>query len=739
MDKDNSRHKVNDSVVEFSLRQLFQQQKDGVADSYDIPIYQRNYAWGSSEIQQLIDDIADYAYKNKQDRAGRYYIGTLVVHQRLNHKYEVVDGQQRLTTLFLMLCHYQNMLDKSQEGKSGLDSLNLQNNAPIFELDPDKLSFDNREKSTETLRIIAKKRGKLEIEQSSISKEYNENKAIIAGYNEIKSLITNKKLSQNGRALTVEEFFDYLLENVVIYRIQLPKNTDLNHYFEVMNSRGEQLEKHEVIKARLLSVLSNQDSQDGELDRKLFAQIWDAVSNMNLYVQYGFKREHRSKIFGEHWSHFIPKDYDSLKRLFKDGDFDEAGNTNKAVVLGAILDNVQDYLPKKAGVVNLDDRPYPLQSVIQFPAFLLHVLKLFTIKEKSNAQDYKNISVPLDDKQLINAFDACFFQSNIDQKERATRIKAFAYFLLKVKFLFDHYVIKREYRDSEERWSLQALYYSDNNQQQYYRQTFQEGGNPSINKQLLMLQSAFHVSMTTQNYKYWLLGTLNILVGASQCADRSSLIDGEVYLSALEDLAERFMLDRYLAKEEKPYEDILFPQQLEQEKTQVTSPLSQDAIADLLTYGNIRNVFVFNYLDYRLWRVVMVEGRELRANEDKVIYDAFTFTFRNSVEHFYPQNPSDPSDNKQQGGFPLHTFGNLCLLSVSRNSQLSNKSPDDKRDKFKGALKEKRVDSLKLYKMLQKLNEKGAWLREEIQAHEDEMLNLLLTPLSNDNKEEIDE
>ena len=46
----------------------------------------------------------------------------------------------------------------------------------------------------------------------------------------------------------------------------MPKDTDLNHYFEVMNSRGEQLEKHEVIKARLMDVLNGIPDDD---DRKV--------------------------------------------------------------------------------------------------------------------------------------------------------------------------------------------------------------------------------------------------------------------------------------------------------------------------------------------------------------------------------------------------------------------------------------------------------------------------------------
>ena len=69
---------------------------------YVIPLYQRNFAWRTDEIQQLLQDVYD-AYKvYKLKKAGDYYIGSLVVIKRHNGDYEVIDGQQRLTVLSLI-------------------------------------------------------------------------------------------------------------------------------------------------------------------------------------------------------------------------------------------------------------------------------------------------------------------------------------------------------------------------------------------------------------------------------------------------------------------------------------------------------------------------------------------------------------------------------------------------------------------------------------------------------------
>ncbi|MEE3622361.1 DUF262 domain-containing protein, partial [Avibacterium paragallinarum] len=75
-------------------------------DNYIIPIYQRNYAWGRDEIELLIQDISEAQVKNKENnKENNYYIGSLVVAKRKD-SYEVIDGQQRLTTLKLLLSYF---------------------------------------------------------------------------------------------------------------------------------------------------------------------------------------------------------------------------------------------------------------------------------------------------------------------------------------------------------------------------------------------------------------------------------------------------------------------------------------------------------------------------------------------------------------------------------------------------------------------------------------------------------
>ena len=94
--------------------------------SYVVPIYQRNYAWGAMEIEQLIEDIDS----SIDDSNKNYFLGNLIVNQTDNNVYEVIDGQQRLTTLFLL------------ENYLGMNFAK------------DALKFEAREKSNRTLNMI---------------------------------------------------------------------------------------------------------------------------------------------------------------------------------------------------------------------------------------------------------------------------------------------------------------------------------------------------------------------------------------------------------------------------------------------------------------------------------------------------------------------------------------------------------------------------------------------------------
>ena len=211
---------------------------------YAIPRYQRAYAWEEKEIEQLIDDICD-----DNDPKRDYYIGSLIVARRKagdGVEYEVIDGQQRLTTIYLLL---QCLLDEGYFSRGDVSV-------------GEALSFDCRSKSNYTLAYI---RGDA---QKSEGKEELLDQSILLAVD----IIKKKLVREFGDRVEDQKKFVDRLKHVVLYRIEVPEHTDLNRYFEIMNTRGEQLEQHDILKARLMNYL------DDACEREAFARIWEAVA-----------------------------------------------------------------------------------------------------------------------------------------------------------------------------------------------------------------------------------------------------------------------------------------------------------------------------------------------------------------------------------------------------------------------------------------------------------------------------
>jgi hypothetical protein len=226
-----------------------------------------------------------------------------------------------------------------------------------------------------------------------------------------------------------------------------------------------------------------------------------------------------------------------------------------------------------------------------------------------------------------------------------------------------------------------------------------------------MLLAAFHVSTPTLVYKHWLNGALHYLFDALQPGQP---VNASNYLRYLEWLAKQFVFKRFLAEGEgQGYYQMIYDQG---DGARGLIEPSTSLLAEKLRFGAIENNFVFNYLDYLLWQ----QGKD----RDPVIKE-FEFTFRSSVEHFSPQHPMDGFKTLDKPS--LHNFGNLCLISHSKNSRLSNLQPNAKQEHFAVNIDKKKIDSLKLYSMLNLRKRENTWWVDEVAEHDEEMLAVLLS------------
>ncbi|HFG6815614.1 DUF262 domain-containing protein [Acinetobacter baumannii] len=659
---------TNEPIQTFKVQALFENKQ-----TYIIPMYQRNYAWGEKEIDQLILDIQDYQKQFEQLNQGqtqgskKYYIGTLVVFERSKGTYEIIDGQQRFTTLTLLAICLKRL---SKEEKIVLD---------MSWFNQFNLDFQSRPKSSLTFQALL--RG--DHLQHLKSSEYNAD--LVQGFELLQRAI--QKIIKQG---DLSIFCKYLFENVVITQVAVPKDTNLNHYFEVMNNRGEQLEKHEILKAQLLSILHKiEDVGDRSSCMSLFTSIWDATANMKRYVQYGFSTTQRDVIFGKDWGDFVPNDFSELQKNYADNLVQpHQQNESKLRILDMLT------IPPN-NIKNLDkseEKPERFNSIINFPNFLLQVLQIWL------SQTNRNEKVALDDKQLIDQFEKYILlkgQGNQEHERVIENVKGFMFTLLKCKFIFDQYIVKRDYSTDHDDWSIKRLKrYKDSSS---YVNTL-DGDSSEITQKILLLMTAFHVSTPTLSYKYWLNGVLYWLY---QNTDKSE----SDYFNALQHLARKFIFQRYLNEKQIDYFDLIYGNQTIDDFKIDQSKLS---------FGNIENNFIFNYLDFLIYC-------DAENSNDKVIKN-FKFTQRSSVEHFYAQQIEGERDKLDHEN--LHRFGNLCLISSSKNSSIGNRLPSAKRDYFMPEIRKGKIDTLKLYLMIQTLEEEKVWKKEQILDHEKKMLDL---------------
>ncbi|TMU14885.1 DUF262 domain-containing protein [Halomonas sp. ATBC28] len=660
---------MNNGITQHSIRCLLRGEED-----YLIPMYQRNYAWGVEEITQLIQDVLDEMPIGQavSMKPKPYYIGTLVVFQQFIDKgnekplYEVIDGQQRLTTLFLLASYFrQQNYNESRDGNDWFRK------PSVF--------FQSRPRSTNALKAVYHGQVKKNKSFQLLTEEYN--REIINGYELILELIP--KLCKGIE----EEFADYLFNQVQIMRVEVPKDTDLNHYFEVMNNRGEQLEKHEVLKSRMMSKLQN--SAESATLISCLDQVWEACANMERYVQMGFVTHQRNSLFGEkNWDTLKVDNFDDLKRVL-------TSNSNERDAEKRCLSNIiSQPLPQRCQSQSqnqnkqetIEEAPERFSTVINFPNFLLHVLRLTTGED-----------IPLDDKQLITAFDEYLLRKS----DASERVKRFTFDLLKCKYMYDRYVIKREFAGSNDAWSLKRLKWQRSSGSSDYVNTFSQRVKTTgeDNRRLLMLQSALHVSTPTMVYKHWLNAALNYLYHAKSVTFQS-------YLERLESIARCFVYDRFLTgQEQADYFEIIY-----ERKGQLRAQSWDDIDDSKLMFGNIANNLVFNYLDYLLW----LEFRKVTNVRE------YEFSFNSSVEHYYPQTPMNGYEQLPES--TLNAFGNLCLISHSKNSRLSNLPPGAKRSYYKAG----GIDSIKQWLMMKN----KVWGKTEILQHQGEMVTKFMQDLS---------
>lgn len=672
---------------EMSIHDIYLESQDVV--TYKIPVYQRNYAWEEDQILALVKDVYDSWQKNP---TAPYYIGTLVTYKCNDREYEVIDGQQRLTTIYLVI--------------KALGIKEVRN----------RLTYSARSTSTSTIKRLDE--GLVLGDESDCG--------IRNGYK-----YANKALDAIVLSDEREGFKEYFLRHVKLIHYDVPKDVNLNHYFEVMNSRGEQLEKHEIVKSMLGQYLNKQQLAT-------FCRVWEACSEMNVYIQQIFPDK---IVFGSNMQDFCIRDFGEIPQQ------DET--EGKETIMNLLRNPVT-----KADTSCKADQNDRFQSIIDFPNFLLIVLKVTMMK--TSGFDYK--AFKLDDKELLIEF-----KNTLDcmlQEQKPNFVRDFAFNLLKARYLLDNYVIHHTLSDKElsgdNPWKLQ--YYKFENRNGY---PVNLSTDDKVQEEMVHLLSMFEVAFTPKQRKNYLVYTMMYLFD-------DYMASKDKYLGFLQRLADMYFYHVYLNAERLSERNLPKPNSFDEallEKGALNNKgidcgrIDYKAVFESIYQPGRADIplFVFNYTDYMIWKKYAdtLRGRNSKKGSEERneffellgcsdfeldTFSSFYFSrTRKSLEHYYPQakvganNPLSEED--------INCFGNFAMISAESNSSGSNWDPKTKLDHYcDGKSNPVSVASLKFQIMMQKCNDNNIamlngelnrehgmeWNAEDMKVHQQKMLDIII-------------
>ncbi|GAA7501775.1 DUF262 domain-containing protein [Helicobacter pylori] len=303
--------------VEVELKKLHQILVDSEF-FYQVPDYQRPYVWDKDHLGALIDDLVGSYTNNREDE---YFCGSIVIAEnQKNKRWDVVDGQQRLTSFIILACTIlrlykdslgqkskafieESIYDRYDKEKERLKFLTAQNYNSIFENTVlNNLEFEDN------------------IKKSELNKKFEENTYLRNAYY-FKELL-NESI-KNGSISDIDHFVKWFYEHIALTRIICFEQDSAMQIFQVLNDRGQPLSPIDILKSSLMQEIK-QDSEK----RKDFTTTWDKLVEVcksiegididledffNMYLEYADPSTSKKRADK------------GLKKVFKDSKKDACG------------------------------------------------------------------------------------------------------------------------------------------------------------------------------------------------------------------------------------------------------------------------------------------------------------------------------------------------------------------------------------------------------------------------------
>lgn len=263
------------TTIEVNKQSVKQLLETGKEKKFVIPEYQRPYAWSDEQIQTLFDDLAEYTGNNTEST---YFLGTIVAYENENGEQEIIDGQQRITSLFLLLRAIYTKLSSMTETPES-KNFKSQIESAIWEQDELTAAVDYQ-KTLIFSRVMGDEGNKT---FSNIL--INGEAAVSADDNYSKNYLLFQELIEKY-ATAEPELFYWFIRNILNKAILLPITADSQDtaltIFSTLNDRGLALSDADIFKAKIYNHLPSDKKTD-------FIEAWQKLdedaTNVNESVQ----------------------------------------------------------------------------------------------------------------------------------------------------------------------------------------------------------------------------------------------------------------------------------------------------------------------------------------------------------------------------------------------------------------------------------------------------------------------
>ncbi|CEQ27359.1 DUF262 domain-containing protein [Paraclostridium sordellii] len=231
-----------------------------------IPEYQRPYVWQKDNIEELIEDLY-YAFENKEDND--YFLGSLVLKKTENsefNEYEVLDGQQRLTTFFMMISVLRDLLSE-EDYKSTMKEMIYQKENKLKKIPSrSRLTYCIRDNVGSFIDEFLIKDNGTQREEDLREKSNYDNISISNMANGI--LIINKLLKNKER---LDEFVAFLLNKALFIYVSTDNTEDAFRMFTILNDRGIPLTSADILKSINIGEINDKN------DLNKYSKVWEDI------------------------------------------------------------------------------------------------------------------------------------------------------------------------------------------------------------------------------------------------------------------------------------------------------------------------------------------------------------------------------------------------------------------------------------------------------------------------------